>query len=95
MTNSDFEFTCYSETAHLSQLIQERDIVLNNLEVAEVQYINSFQLSTPFPSITDYEAPTSPQMGPSDLKRHISRPKALRGSIVGLNLVMLLRYNQY
>lgn len=69
------------ETSHLSQLIQERDIILNNLEVAEVQYINSFQLSTPFPSITDYEAPTLPPLGTSDLKRHISRPKALRGSI--------------
>lgn len=77
-----------SDTSPLVPLIQGRDIILNNLEVAEIQYINSFQLSTPIPSIADYEAPAAPPPTEvSELKRRISRPKALRGSFVSQSAV--------
>ncbi|GJJ09404.1 hypothetical protein Clacol_003626 [Clathrus columnatus] len=69
------------DTSLLARLIQERDVILNNLEVAEIQYINSFQLSTPIPSIADYEIPEPPPTVSADFKQRISRPKALRGSI--------------
>lgn len=38
------------DTTRLSQLLQERDIILDNLEIAETRYINSFQSITPSPS---------------------------------------------
>lgn len=66
------------ETDHLALLINERDEILENLEIAETRYINSFRLSTPDPSIADFMA--TPQDS-THLK--ISRPRPLnskRGS---------------
>ena len=40
----------FSDTTRLARLIDERDIILDNLEVAETRYINSFQPITPSPS---------------------------------------------
>ncbi|KAJ7597412.1 hypothetical protein C8J56DRAFT_920009 [Mycena floridula] len=62
------------DTEHIALLIDERDAILENLEIAETRYINSFKLSTPDPSIADF------QPSPQDSTRlHISRPKALAG----------------
>ena len=40
----------YSDTSRLAELLDERDIILDNLEVAETRYISSFQAITPSPS---------------------------------------------
>lgn len=60
--------------------------MLNNLEVAETRYINSFKLSTPSPSVIDYEVPEEPaeepQRASNSLKQRIGRPRALTGSVV-------------
>ncbi|KAJ7482288.1 hypothetical protein B0H11DRAFT_2193371 [Mycena galericulata] len=62
------------DTQRLALLIDERDEILENLEIAETRYISSFRLSTPDPSIADYEAPA-----PEDSSRpYISHPQPLR-----------------
>ena len=73
-----------SDTTRLAALILERDVILNNLELAETRYINSFTLSTPSPSVVDFEAPQEPKAPPPDegLKQRIGRPRALSGSMV-------------
>ncbi|KAG8808160.1 hypothetical protein FRC19_006095, partial [Serendipita sp. 401] len=38
------------DTSRLAELLEERDIILDNLEVAEARYISSFQPITPSPS---------------------------------------------
>ncbi|EEB89260.1 hypothetical protein MPER_12661, partial [Moniliophthora perniciosa FA553] len=53
----------------LALLIEQRDEILENLEIAETKYINSFRLSTPEPSIADFEPPE-----PKDGRPYISRP---------------------
>ncbi|TFY70914.1 hypothetical protein EVG20_g2098 [Dentipellis fragilis] len=65
------------ETNQLASLIEQRDDVLNNLEIAETRYISSFRLSTPDPSIADLI--TAPATETEGLP-HISRPRALSGS---------------
>jgi hypothetical protein len=75
----------YRDTTRLSKLIAERDIILNNLELAEAKYIDSFQLSTPLPSVDDYplhEEPFQEKLASARLKERIGRPKALSGSSV-------------
>ncbi|KAK7058587.1 hypothetical protein VNI00_002223 [Paramarasmius palmivorus] len=58
------------DTQMLALLIERRDEILENLEIAEAKYINSFRLSTPEPSIADFEPPV-----PKDQDRpYISRP---------------------
>ncbi|KAI0275250.1 hypothetical protein BC834DRAFT_815275 [Gloeopeniophorella convolvens] len=65
------------DTQHLSLLIEERDMILEQLEIAETKYISSFRVSTPEPSIADLvPAPASDTEGIA----HISRPRALVGS---------------
>ncbi|KAF5374939.1 hypothetical protein D9758_000569 [Tetrapyrgos nigripes] len=65
-----------SDTHLLALLIDERDEILENLEIAETKYINSFRLTTPEPSIADFEPPE-----PQDPNRpYISRPKPLGGN---------------
>ncbi|KAF8587371.1 hypothetical protein K439DRAFT_1630859 [Ramaria rubella] len=74
-----------TDTTQLAILVDERDIILNNLEVAEARYINSFRLSTPSPSVVDFETPqavVTEHKATNDLKRHISRPRALSGSSI-------------
>ncbi|RDX50995.1 hypothetical protein OH76DRAFT_1507025 [Lentinus brumalis] len=70
------------DTTTLALLIDERDEVLENLEIAETKYIQSFRLSTPDPSIADWEPPVPP---PKDKPQTpprpaISRPRPLMGS---------------
>lgn len=70
-----------SETRHLSELIEERDRILHNLEVAETHYISSFRLSTPEPSMMELHIPPEDE---NDMKNHISRPRALTGYTVSI-----------
>ncbi|KAI0347698.1 hypothetical protein BDW22DRAFT_1479635 [Trametopsis cervina] len=68
------------DTTHLAMLIDERDEILENLEIAETKYINSFKLSTPDPSIADFYPsgpPPEDQPPPVPPKPEISRPRPL------------------
>ncbi|KAJ7223061.1 hypothetical protein GGX14DRAFT_426660 [Mycena pura] len=64
------------DTQRLALLIDERDEILENLEIAETRYISSFRISTPDPSIADFEPPTPKDAG----RPHISHPQPLRNS---------------
>ncbi|TFK77484.1 hypothetical protein BDN72DRAFT_46203 [Pluteus cervinus] len=62
-----------SDTHRLAVLIEERDEILENLEIAETRYIGSFRVTTPDPSITEFK-PNIPQ---DPTKPYISRPLPL------------------
>ncbi|KAI0299794.1 hypothetical protein BC826DRAFT_1090413 [Russula brevipes] len=65
------------DTHRLALLIEERDVILEQLEIAETKYISSFRITTPEPSIADLNpAPTSDTEGIT----YISRPRMLSGS---------------
>ena len=69
-------------------LIDERDEILENLEIAETKYINSFKLTTPDPSIVDFLT-TRQNEGPgagagAATKPQISRPRPLAKSSVSM-----------
>ncbi|KAF7979445.1 hypothetical protein HWV62_42598 [Athelia sp. TMB] len=66
-----------SGTHQLALLIDDRDEILENLEIAETQYIASFRLSTPDPSIADLEPPILEE---NKDRPYISRPRALAGA---------------
>lgn len=71
----------------LALLIDERDQILEHLEIAETKYIQSFRLTTPDPSIADWVPPTPPpkdEVPGEPAKPQISRPRPLMGSAVGL-----------
>lgn len=73
------------DTMHLALLIDERDQILEHLEIAETKYIHSFRLTTPDPSIADWTPPPPPPKDdlPADsAKPLISRPRPLMGSRV-------------
>ena len=77
-----------SDTTHLALLIDERDEVLENLEIAETKYIQSFRLSTPDPSIADWEPPVAPHTDPgTSMRPEISRPKPLSSATVSVSSV--------
>lgn len=59
-------------------MIEERDYILQQLEMAETKYISSFRLATPDASMADLSAPPEEEHG--GLKMRISRPRALGGS---------------
>ncbi|PPQ90938.1 hypothetical protein CVT25_008249 [Psilocybe cyanescens] len=61
------------DTHKLALLIDERDEILENLEVSETKYISSFRVTTPDPSILDFVPP--PPADPS--RPYISRPLPL------------------
>lgn len=63
----------HSETEAIALLIEERDEILENLEIAEARYINSFRLTTPDPSLADWE----PRVPEDPSRPYISRPKPL------------------
>jgi hypothetical protein len=71
-----------SNIHNLALLIEERDEILENLEVAETRYKSSFRISALDPSIADLEvlAPSGSQETPS--RPHIGRPRALVGSVI-------------
>ncbi|KAJ7058112.1 hypothetical protein C8F01DRAFT_1149575 [Mycena amicta] len=62
------------DTQRLALLIDERDEILENLEIAEARYISSFRITTPEPSVADFEA-TIPQ---DPDRPYISHPQPLR-----------------
>ncbi|EKM83976.1 hypothetical protein AGABI1DRAFT_124299 [Agaricus bisporus var. burnettii JB137-S8] len=64
-----------SDTQHIALLIDQRDEILENLEIAEAHYINSFQVTTPDPSVLDFEPHPPPPLDPS--RPYISRPLPL------------------
>ncbi|KAH9950915.1 hypothetical protein B0H21DRAFT_776325 [Amylocystis lapponica] len=70
------------DTTHLALLIDERDEILENLEIAETKYIHSFRLTTPDPSIADFQPPLPPISEDPEVppKPDISRPRPLVGS---------------
>ncbi|KAF8963914.1 hypothetical protein BDZ97DRAFT_1939372 [Flammula alnicola] len=62
------------DTHKLALLIDERDEILENLEISETKYISSFRVTTPDPSILDFVPPPPP----ADPNRpYISRPLPL------------------
>ena len=76
--NSYPELTFGSDTRHIALLIDQRDEILENLEIAETRYIGSFQITTPDPSIADCEPLPLPLPPPPDPTRpYISRPLPL------------------
>lgn len=77
------------DTQHLASLIEERDQILEQLEIAEARYIASFRLSSPEPSIAELPVPPEDE---NDIKRQISRPRALTAAPVsGFLLIIHLR----
>ncbi|EJD04016.1 uncharacterized protein FOMMEDRAFT_106418 [Fomitiporia mediterranea MF3/22] len=64
------------DTGILPSLIQERDRILDQLEMAEARYIASFKLMTPDPSSAELPLPPDDE---NNTKLRISRPKALAG----------------
>jgi hypothetical protein len=70
----------YSDTEHLAFLIDERDDILDHLEMAETRYIASFRMSTPDPSIADFEIQPSGTSSGVPARPEISRPMPLAGS---------------
>ncbi|EIW86933.1 hypothetical protein CONPUDRAFT_115821 [Coniophora puteana RWD-64-598 SS2] len=66
------------DTQNLAVLIEQRDEILENLEVAETKYISSFRLSTPDPSIADLEVRIPPPTKSN--KPYISHPLPLGGT---------------
>lgn len=65
------------DTQRLALLIEERDIILEQLEIAETKYISSFRVTTPDPSLVDLNAAPA---GDTDGIGYISRPRVLSGS---------------
>ncbi|TFL07410.1 hypothetical protein BDV98DRAFT_557831 [Pterulicium gracile] len=63
------------ETHKLAHLIDERDEILENLEIAEARYISSFKITTPDPSLADVSMMGRDKQSADKLK--ISRPRAL------------------
>ncbi|KIK70577.1 hypothetical protein GYMLUDRAFT_148994 [Collybiopsis luxurians FD-317 M1] len=61
------------DTRAIALLIEERDEILENLEIAETRYINSFRLTTPDPSLADWE----PKATEDPSRPYISRPRPL------------------
>ena len=66
-----------SDTQRLALLIEERDIILEQLEIAETKYISSFRVTTPDPSLVDLNA--APAVD-GDGIAYISRPRVLGGA---------------
>ncbi|KAF9651959.1 hypothetical protein BDM02DRAFT_3090164 [Thelephora ganbajun] len=68
------------DTEHLAFLIDERDDILDHLEMAETRYIASFRTSTPDPSIVDFEFQPTGMSSGVPARPQISRPMPLSGS---------------
>ncbi|KAJ3721861.1 hypothetical protein C8R42DRAFT_709961 [Lentinula raphanica] len=65
------------DTQAIAHLIEERDEILDNLEIAETRYINSFRLTTPDPSLADWQPP-APRDPQDRLNKSHSRSKRSR-----------------
>jgi hypothetical protein len=68
-----------SDTRRLALLIEERDLILEQLEIAETKYISSFRITTPEPSIADLNPAPAPD---AEGIAYISRPRLLGTSSV-------------
>ena len=64
------------DTQRLAALIFERDGILEHLETAESKYITSFRITTPDPSVLDFELNVPP---PNPERPYISLPQPLGG----------------
>ncbi|TFK56751.1 hypothetical protein OE88DRAFT_1650202 [Heliocybe sulcata] len=64
------------DTQNLAMLIEERDEILESLEIAETKYISSFRLSTPDPSMLTLD-PVKEEATQNSNKPYISRPLPL------------------
>ncbi|KAK2461512.1 hypothetical protein APHAL10511_005975 [Amanita phalloides] len=62
------------DTQRLAVLIDQRDAILENLEIAESKYIKSFRITTPDPSVLDFELTVPP---PNPNRPYISLPQPL------------------
>ena len=62
-----------SDTRRLALLIEDRDVILEQLEIAETKYISSFRITTPEPSIADL----NPAPVDGEGIAYISRPRLL------------------
>ncbi|KAF9535881.1 hypothetical protein CPB83DRAFT_40825 [Crepidotus variabilis] len=62
-------------TQRIALLIDERDEILENLEIAETKYISSFRVTTPEPSVADFPPIPPPPADPT--RPYISRPLPL------------------
>ncbi|KAG6873836.1 hypothetical protein C0995_010448 [Termitomyces sp. Mi166 len=62
-----------SDTHLLALLIDERDEILENLEIAETRYIGSFRVTTPEPSVADFQ----PNLQMDTDRPYISHPLPL------------------
>jgi len=81
--SSDFPWpftNFYSDTEHLAFLIDERDDILDHLEMAETRYIASFRMSTPEPSLADFEIRPLGTSSGVPARPEISRPMPLTNS---------------
>jgi hypothetical protein len=67
-----------SDTRRLALLIEERDIILEQLEIAETKYISSFRITTPEPSIADLNLTSGRD---AEGIAYISRPRVLGGTV--------------
>ncbi|KAJ7778491.1 hypothetical protein B0H16DRAFT_1683704 [Mycena metata] len=67
------------DTQRLALLIDERDEILENLEIAETRYISSFRLTTPDPSVSNFDLLAQEQEQDSS-RPYISHPQPLRNS---------------
>ncbi|KAJ7091404.1 hypothetical protein B0H15DRAFT_234366 [Mycena belliarum] len=74
------------DTHRLALLIDERDEILENLEIAEARYIASFRLTTPDPSIAEYEPPSPAERDANASRPYISHPQPLRNTSTRVRL---------
>ncbi|KAJ7160781.1 hypothetical protein C8R46DRAFT_1223124 [Mycena filopes] len=70
------------DTQRLALLIDERDEILENLEIAETRYIGSFRLTTPDPSVSNFDLLAGQESTSTGRRPYISHPQPLtaRGS---------------
>ncbi|KAF8640641.1 hypothetical protein AX17_000298 [Amanita inopinata Kibby_2008] len=62
------------DTQQLALLIDDRDVILENLEIAETKYTRSFRITTPDPSVLDFELSIPPS---TSGRPYISTPRPL------------------
>ncbi|KZT02505.1 uncharacterized protein LAESUDRAFT_661940 [Laetiporus sulphureus 93-53] len=70
------------DTTEIALLIDERDEILENLEIAETKYVQSFRFTTPEPSL-QFQLPTISEEPNSTMKLEISRPRPLASAANG------------
>lgn len=80
----------FSDTHSLALLIDERDEILENLEIAETRYIGSFRVTTPDPSVADFQA--NLQMDTD--RPYISRPLPLGQNAARVRIVVYFDNSQ-